>query len=149
LAAPFKPKDAELFSIISGFDAAYSAYNSVQSSMERYWTLRHVQQQGITELEASLVKEMGGGIWLVRADSLPLMFSVMGAQGLARGARVRVQLGEIDLMALDVKGTVTAHLDAPVKTEDEGDEGEDDESLNAGPLTIAVDLNDSTQSDGA
>jgi exoribonuclease-2 len=149
LAAPFKPKDAELFSIISGFDAAYSAYNSVQSSMERYWTLRHVQQQGITELEASLVKEMGGGIWLVRADSLPLMFSVMGAQGLARGARVRVQLGEIDLMALDVKGTVTAHLDAPVKTEDEGDEGEDDESLNAGPLTIAVDLNDSTQSDGS
>jgi exoribonuclease-2 len=149
LAAPFKPKDAELFSIISGFDAAYSAYNSVQSSMERYWTLRHVQQQGITELEASLVKEMGGGIWLVRADSLPLMFSVMGAQGLTRGARVRVQLGDIDLMALDVKGTVTAHLDAPEKTEDEGDEVEDDEALNAGPLTIAVDLNDSTQSDGA
>jgi exoribonuclease II len=149
LAAPFKPKDAELFSIISGFDAAYSAYNSVQSSMERYWTLRHVQQQGITELEASLVKEMGGGIWLVRADSLPLMFSVMGAQGLARGARVRVQLGEIDLMALDVKGTVTAHLDAVQVAADEPDEAEDDEALSAGPLTIAVDLNDSTQTDGA
>jgi exoribonuclease-2 len=149
LAAPFKPKDAELFSIISGFDAAYSAYNAVQSSMERYWTLRHVQQQGITELEASLVKEMGGGIWLVRADSLPLMFSVMGAQGLTRGARVRVHLGEIDLMALDVKGTVTAHLDAPQVAADETDEAEDDEALSAGPLTIAVDLNDSTQSDGA
>ncbi len=149
LAAPFKPKDAELFSIISGFDAAYSAYNSVQSSMERYWTLRHVQQQGITELEASLVKEMGGGIWLVRADSLPLMFSVMGAQGLARGARVRVQLGEIDQMALDVKGTVTAHLDAVQVAADDPDEAEDDEALSAGPLTIAVDLNDSTQSDGA
>ena len=107
-----------------------------------------MQQQGITELEASLVKEMGGGIWLVRADSLPLMFSVMGAQGLARGARVRVQLGDIDLMALDVKGTVTAHLDAPVMAEQEvTDEGEDDEALAAGPLTIAVDLNDSTQSD--
>jgi exoribonuclease-2 len=149
LAAPFKPKDAELFSIISGFDAAYSAYNSVQSSMERYWTLRHVQQQGITELEASLVKETGGGIWLVRADSLPLMFSVMGAQGLLRGARVRVQLGEIDLMALDVKGTVTEHLDAPVTGDEAGDEGEDEEALNAGPLTIAVDLNDSTESSGA
>ncbi|PUE29908.1 ribonuclease catalytic domain-containing protein [Limnohabitans sp. Jir72] len=149
LAAPFKPKDAELFSIISGFDAAYSAYSSVQSSMERYWTLRHVQQQGITELDASLVKEMGGGIWLVRADSLPLMFSVMGAQGLTRGARVRVQLGEIDLMALDVKGTVTAHLDAAQVAADEPDEAEDDEALSAGPLTIAVDLNDSTQSDGA
>ena len=149
LAAPFKPKDAELFSIISGFDAAYSAYNSVQSSMERYWTLRHVQQQGITELDASLVKEMGGGIWLVRADSLPLMFSVMGAQGLLRGARVRVQLGEIDLMALDVKGTVTAHLDAPAAAEDATDEAEDEEAMSAGPLTIAVDLSDSTQSDGS
>jgi exoribonuclease-2 len=118
--------------------------------MERYWTLRHVQQQGISELEASLVKEMGGGIWLVRADSLPLMFSVMGAQGLMRGARVRVQLGDIDLMALDVKGTVTAHLDAPVAaTEDAADESEDEEAMGAGPLTIAVDLSDSTQSDGA
>ncbi|HKX93772.1 MAG TPA: ribonuclease catalytic domain-containing protein, partial [Methylibium sp.] len=27
LVAPFKPKDAELFSVISGFDAAYTAYN--------------------------------------------------------------------------------------------------------------------------
>ncbi|MEY4693838.1 MAG: Exoribonuclease 2 [Pseudomonadota bacterium] len=149
LAAPFKPKDAELFSIISGFDAAYTAYNSVQSSMERYWTLRYVQQQHIEELDASLVKEMGGGIWWVRADTLPLMFSVMGAQGLARGARVRVKLGAVDLMALDVNGTVTAHLDAPVAVENEADEAEDDDTLAAGPLTIAVDLNDSTQSDGA
>jgi exoribonuclease-2 len=151
LAAPFKPKDAELFSIISGFDAAYSAYNSVQSSMERYWTLRHVQQQGIEELEASLVKEMGGGTWLVRADTLPLMFSVMGAQGLMRGARVRVKLGAVDLMALDVGGTVVAHLDAPVATDgQETDEAEDvEEVMSAGPLIIAVDLNDNTQSDGA
>ena len=149
LAAPFKPKDAELFSIISGFDAAYSAYNSVQSSMERYWTLRHVQQQGIDMLDASLVKEMGGGLWLVRADTLPLMFSVMGAQGLVRGARVRFQLGEVDLMALDVHGTVTAHLDAPEASADpDADASEDDDALAAGPLTIAVDLNDSTQSDG-
>jgi len=144
LAAPFKPKDAELFSIISGFDAAYSAYNSVQSSMERYWTLRHVQQQSIEELDASLVKEMGGGIWLVRAESLPLMFSVMGANNLPRGARVRVKLADIDLMALDVRGTVLAHLDVEglgAETEDP----EEDDNLPAGPVTIAVDLSDSPQ----
>ncbi len=149
LAAPFKPKDAELFSIISGFDAAYSAYNSVQSSMERYWTLRHLQQHGIGELEASLVKEMGGGSWLVRADTLPLMFSVMGAQGLARGAHVRVKLGEIDLMALDVSGTVTAHLDVDMALDSdapEAEEAEEDDVLPAGPVTIALDLQDSTQS---
>ena len=144
LAAPFKPKDAELFSIISGFDAAYSAYNGVQSSMERYWTLRHVQQQNIEELDASLVKEMGGGSWLVRADTLPLMFSVMGGQNLPRGARVRVKLADIDLMALDVRGTVTAHLDAEGQVA-EAEEAEDEEDLPAGPVTIAVDMNDSPQ----
>jgi exoribonuclease-2 len=132
-----------LFSIISGFDAAYSAYNSVQSSMERYWTLRHVQQHSIEELDASLVKEMGGGIWLVRADTLPLMFSVMGAQSLPRGARVRVKLAEIDLMALDVRGTVTAHLDADSADPASAEETEDEDNLPAGPVTIAVDLNDS------
>jgi exoribonuclease-2 len=145
LAAPFKPKDAELFSIISGFDAAYSAYNSVQSSMERYWTLRHVQQQSIEELDASLVKEMGGGTWLVRADNLPLMFSVMGAQSLPRGARVRVKLADVDLMALDLRGTVIAHLDAEGQGA-EPEEVEDEDNLPAGPVTIAVDLNDSSPS---
>lgn len=151
LAAPFKPKDAELFSIISGFDAAYSAYNSVQSSMERYWTLRHVQQQSLEELDASLVKEMGGGIWWVRADTLPLMFSVMGAQSLPRGARVRVKLADVDLMALDVRGTVIAHLDTQqadtshtgeAGQAEEADEADDEDSLPAGPVTIAMDLSE-------
>ena len=147
MAAPFKPKDAELFSIISGFDAAYSAYNGVQSSMERYWTLRHVQQDGIEELDASLVKEMGGGSWLVRAESLPLMFGVMGANNLPRGARVRVKLADVDLMALDVRGTVMAHLDAEGQgtgAEEAEQEAEDEDNLPAGPVTIAVDLNDNT-----
>jgi hypothetical protein len=45
LAAPFKPKDAALFSIISGFDAAYTAYNDFQHGIERYWTLRWLEQK--------------------------------------------------------------------------------------------------------
>ena len=138
VAAPFKPKDAELFSIISAFDAAYSGYNGVQSGMERYWTLKHLQQQGITELDAALVKEAGGGAWLVRADTLPLVFTVMGAQGLPRGAKVRVKLGDIDLMALDVSGTVTARLDTEAPVE----EAEEEETESAGPLKIAVDLDE-------
>ena len=149
LAAPFKPKDAELFSIISAFDAAYSGYNGVQSGMERFWTLKHLQQQGITELDAALVKESGGGAWLVRAETLPLVFTVMGAQGLPRGAKVRVKLGAIDLMALDVSGTVTAHLDADAAADAAADaeDSEDDDSLSAGPLTIAVDVKEAPAGD--
>ncbi len=139
LAAPFKPKDAELFSIISAFDAAYSGYNAVQSGMERFWTLRHLQQQGITELDAALVKEAAGGAWLVRAETLPLVLNVMGAQGLPRGARVRVRLGHIDLMALDVGGTVSARLDTQAPAPEDL---EDDDTESAGPLQIAVDVNE-------
>jgi len=103
-----------------------------------------LQQQGITELDATLIKEAAGGAWLVRAETLPLVLSVMGAQGLPRGAKVRVQLGAIDLMALDVHGTVTAHLDsAPIAGSDgEVDEADDEDAEAAGPLHIAVDLDE-------
>jgi len=144
LAAPFKPKDAELFSIISAFDAAYSGYNAVQSGMERYWTLKHLRQQGITELDAALVKEAAGGAWLVRAETLPLVFTVMGAQGLPRGTKVRVKLGEIDLMALDLSGTVIGQLQTEVPPE--AVESEDEELEPAGPLQIAVDLDETPPS---
>jgi exoribonuclease-2 len=142
LAAPFKPKDADLFSILSGFDAAYSTYNAHQGGMERFWTLKYLQQQGITEVDATLIKDVPNGA-LVRADTLPLVFQVTGTQGLLRGARVRVKLGEIDEIALDVHGTVIERLDAaPADARAEDEAGEDDEEV-AGPIAIAVDLADS------
>ncbi|MFT3718127.1 ribonuclease catalytic domain-containing protein [Pseudorhodoferax sp.] len=135
LAAPFKPKDAALFSVISAFDAAYTAYNGFQAGMERFWTLMYLQQNGIAELDAQVIKE-----GLVRADSLPLVLSVLGAQGLPRGAHVRVKLGAIDLVALDVAGTVTEQLDPPgAAPADEAAEADDEEAA-AGPIAIAVDL---------
>jgi exoribonuclease-2 len=136
LVAPFKPKDAELFSIISAFDTAYSAYNGYQNGMERFWTLRYLQQNNSTELVASLFKEN-----LVRADDIPLVLPVMGAQGLPRAAKVRVKLGEIDLITLDVNGTVLERLDAPMPETDADEEPEDDDEV-AGPIAIAVDMNE-------
>ena len=135
LAAPFKPKDAGILSVISAFDAAYTAYNSFQNGMERFWTLRHVQQAGITELTATLIKDN-----LVRADTLPLVMPVMGADGLPRGAHVRVRLGAIDEITLEVSGTVIERLDLPVTAQDEAPaEGEDEEDLGS-PLHLAIDI---------
>ncbi len=144
LAAPFKPKDAELFSIISSFDAAYSAYNGYQAGMERFWTLKYLEQNGITELDATVFKEGPGGSFLVRADTLPLVFPVLGAQNLPRGARLRVKLGAVDEITLDLHGTVLARLDDPLDPSDDGpvdDEGAEDEAV-AGPIAIAVDVNE-------
>jgi exoribonuclease-2 len=138
LAAPFKPKDTQLLAIISAFDAAYTAYNSYQASIERYWTLRHLQQNGTQQLRATVIKDD-----LVRADDLPLVLPALGAQGLARGAAVRIKLGEIDEITLHVSASVTEHLDQaagePMDEEDfEGGESE----LAAGPISIAVDVAD-------
>ena len=141
LVAPFKPKDAALFAIISGFDEAYSAYNSFQSGIERYWTLKYLQQNGITELTATAFKDN-----LVRADDLPLVLPALGAMGLPRGARVRVRLGAIDEITLDIVGTVTERLDlvadASLAGVDEGTGEDEDEDMAAGPISIAVDINE-------
>ena len=143
LVAPFKPKDADLFSIISGFDAAYSAYNGYQGAIERFWTLKYVQQQGITELVATLFKEN-----MVRADDFPLVLPVLGAKDLPRGAKLRIKLGEIDEVSLDVMGTVLERLDSPTAEDDEvgqaGDEegNEDDDQVAAGPIHINMSVTD-------
>ena len=141
LAAPFKPKDANLFAVVNAFDAAHAAYNGFQNGMERYWTLKHLEQAGISELTATLFKDN-----LVRADTLPLVLPVLGTDGLPRGAQVRIRLGAIDDITLEVSGTVIERLDRP-EADNAGDasEDEDDDSL-ASPLALAIDLGENGES---
>ena len=109
--------------------------------MERFWTLVHLQRAGISELEGSVIN-----VGLVRANTLPLVVNVIGADSLPRNAQVRIRLGQINLMALDVSGTVIARLDDADTTATASDaEAEDDEeALAAGPLTIAVNVEENT-----
>ncbi len=142
LVAPFKPKDAELFAVISNFDGAYSAYNGFQSSMERYWTMKHLGQEGISELDCAV---MVNG--LVRADTLPLVFKAIGADSLPRHAKVRVRITGVDLLTLDVHASVIARIDEAASQGDaaQADATEEDDSEvldNAGPLTLAIDVAD-------
>ncbi|WP_428510763.1 ribonuclease catalytic domain-containing protein [Roseateles sp.] len=139
LVAPFKPKDAQLFSIISGFDAAYSAYNGFQNGIERFWTLRYLVQNEITELTATVMKD-----GLVRADELPLVFKALGCEPLPRGAHVRVRITGTDEMTLDVHASLIERLEAEdtgAASSEDGAESEDDEVLEGGgPLTLALDM---------
>ncbi|MEP7301235.1 MAG: RNB domain-containing ribonuclease [Caldimonas sp.] len=135
LAAPFRAGDVHLHAIVSDFDTAYADYNAFQSAIERYWSLRSLQQDGVLELAATVMKD-----GLVRADTLPLVFRAAGAEPLPRGARVRVRLGAADLLMLDLNASVVERLgetgDAPPSAAPEEDEPA------AGPLTITVDLAD-------
>ena len=135
LAAPFKPKDAALFSVISAFDAAYSAYNGFQQGIERFWTLRWLAQNEVTELEATTMKE-----GLVRADTLPLVFNVAGTDSLPRGSRVRARITGMDLLTLDLHASLAARIDEPVAAAD--DSADEDEAEPVGALQLAIDVGD-------
>ncbi len=139
LAAPFKPKDTALFAVISAFDAAYSAYNGFQQGIERFWTLRWLAQNEVTELDATTMKE-----GLVRADTLPLVFAVAGTDKLPRGSRVRARITGMDLLTLDLHATLVARLDAAPATPaaEAPDAGEEDDIEVAGTLQLAIDVAD-------
>ncbi|MEN9905536.1 MAG: hypothetical protein RLZZ555_2101, partial [Pseudomonadota bacterium] len=77
---------------------------------------------------------------LVRADELPLVLGVLGADGLPRGSQVRVRLGAIDDISLEVGGTVIERLEAPALSEEALEaEAEEDAEL-AAPIAIQMDL---------
>jgi exoribonuclease-2 len=134
LAAAFKPKDAALFSIISGFDAAYTAYNDFQHGIERFWTLRWIEQNSWREIDAAVMKD-----GLVRALTLPLVFRLPGTEGFARGTHVRARITGIDLLTLDLHAQLLQRLDEPV-TADDSAADLDEDAETSGPLTLAIDL---------
>jgi exoribonuclease-2 len=111
LAAPFKPKDAALFSVISGFDAAYASYNDFQNGIERYWALRCVEQGALAHIDAAVMKD-----GLVRAVTLPLVFRLPGSETLPRGCLVRARVTGVDLLTLELHAALAARLDAPPAT---------------------------------
>ena len=98
LSAPFRPKDASLFAIVSAFDAAYSAYGEFQSKMERYWCLRWLAQNDIRQTEAVVIREE-----MIRLVDIPLTIPMPGMRALARGTQVKVDLLRWDEVDLSVE----------------------------------------------
>jgi len=95
LAAPFKPRDADLFAIVSAFDAAYGAYADFQTNMERYWCLRWLEQQQARRVEAVVLKEE-----VLRLVDIPLIIRLPGMPAAPRGSQVLLDLlrwDEVDL----------------------------------------------------
>ncbi|MGE5096686.1 MAG: ribonuclease catalytic domain-containing protein [Betaproteobacteria bacterium] len=82
----------ELAAAARDFETAYDAYNEHQRLLERYWILRYLQQEGIEEAPATVVREE-----LVRIDGLPLVCRAIGLPTGVPGERVKVVFGEIDL----------------------------------------------------
>ena len=97
-AAVYAEGDAELFAIMADFELTYSQYAELQSQMEHYWCLRWLQQEDIAETEATVVRDN-----LVRFDGIPLYVRTPDMPALTPGTRVRLGVGQIDLLAATVE----------------------------------------------
>jgi exoribonuclease-2 len=98
LVAPFKPKDADLYAIISAFDAQYSLWGDFQSSMERYWCIRWLQQQRIKEVGAYVLRDN-----LVRLSCAPFVTRINGLPAMERGEAIVLDILGYDDLGLDIE----------------------------------------------
>lgn len=123
LAAPFKPRDADLFAIVSGFDSAYSGYADFQSGMERYWCLRWLAQEQARQVDAVVLKDE-----VLRLVDIPLVIRLPGMPQVARGLQVKLDLLRWDEVDLTVEARL---LDVPAVQPAAGAEqmDEDEETL--------------------
>ncbi|MBK1681891.1 ribonuclease catalytic domain-containing protein [Rhodocyclus tenuis] len=99
-APPFAAKggrNQELFAVVRDFDIAYAAYAEFQRGMERYWSLRWLQQEDCRSIDASMRRDGSA-----RLDGLPLVQRVPSAPELPAGARIRLSIERIDLLTLEL-----------------------------------------------
>jgi len=119
LVATFKPKDADLFAIVSGFDAAYSAYADFQNNMERYWCLRWLQQENARQVDAVVLKDE-----ILRLVDIPLVIRLAGMPQTARGAQVKLDILRWDEVDLSVEARLIEVLNTVTEL-GEDDDGDD------------------------
>ncbi|MCX7672021.1 MAG: RNB domain-containing ribonuclease [Thiobacillaceae bacterium] len=102
----YRSNDTTLMAIVRDFELAYDAYAEFQRRMERYWCLRWLIQEGVAQIDAVVLKEN-----LIRLEGLPLVTRVTGAPTLEPGERLRVGIGEIDLLNLECHCRFIAQLE--------------------------------------
>ncbi len=122
LVAPFKPKDADLFAVLQGFDETYAAYADYQNKMEAFWCLRWLKQEQRNRVVATVIKGD-----LVRLEEIPLVLHVPALGVHPRGTRVMLEVVSIDELTVEASTRLVQVLDAPVASDAAGDEADDAE----------------------
>ena len=92
--APLARNSEQLLSAMRGFEVAHARCDEHQRAMETYWCLRWLLQEGVTSMEATVLRD-----GTVRLDRLPLVARVPSLPEIEQGRRVRVEIGDVDLIA--------------------------------------------------
>ena len=122
LVAPFKARDADLFAIVSAFDAAYAAYADFQNIMEHYWCLRWLSQHEARKVQAVQIKDD-----LLKLVDIPLILPMVGVKH-PRGTQLTIELISWDEVDLSVQARLL-EVSQAVLAVDEDSDFEDGDSI--------------------
>ena len=108
--------------------------------MERYWSLRWIEQEGLRHIEASVIKPE-----LVRLEHLPFVHRVPGLpEDLERGRRVTLDVLGMDYLELALETRLAGVSDevdqAELMDEDEAEDAEDAEGAENAPEGTPTDV---------
>ncbi len=92
---PYAAGSEALLTALHDFELAYDAYAEFQRNMERYWCLRWLLQEGVTRTTAEVFREN-----LVKIEHIPLIVRVGALPDLQPGAKVALNISDIDLLEL-------------------------------------------------
>jgi len=95
--APFARNSEQLLGALRAFELAQARLDEHQRSLESYWCLRWLLQERVAQAEATVVREN-----LVRFAGLPLTVRVPSLPALEPGARVRLEIQNVDLIERSV-----------------------------------------------
>ena len=123
-SAPYASNDAELFGVVSGFESSYTAYAEFQQRLERYWSLRWLEQEKVNRINATVLKDD-----VVRLDGLPFITRLPGLAPLPRGQRLDLDVIATDRVDLTLEARVHQVLAAQTVVDIDEDEFAEDSSV--------------------
>ena len=103
---PFARNAEALLTAMRAYEVTHARYDEHQRTMEHYWCLRWLVQERVRAAEAVVVRE-----GTVRFDGMPLTARVPSMPDFEPGTRVRVEVGEIDLVERTVSCVYRETLD--------------------------------------
>lgn len=92
---PYAAGDENVLEVMRDFEATYEAYADFQRTMERYWSLRWLQQEALGAVAGAVLRDN-----LVRLEDVPVVVRVPALPVLPAGARVMLSVERIDLLEL-------------------------------------------------
>ncbi len=106
--SPYADSEGELLKLMRDFEQTYGAYDEFQRNMERYYGIRFLQQEGISQTTATVIRDN-----LVRLDLVPIWQRVPSLPELAVGTNVVVDIAHLDEFDLTLHAEFRRKTDVP------------------------------------